>query len=193
MTGLPLDIDGLDLEDLKQLIFRLLEENVVLREDNVALREEVARLKGLKGRPRIKPSGMDKATQANTTRAGVKTGRRGAKRLVIDTEQVIAASVPPRSRFKGYEEYVVQELILRPHVTRFRRERWRTPDGATVVAPLPPGIVGHFGPELRRYVLALYHRGQVTMPRLVAQLNDLGIDISKRRACPRLDRGWCAC
>ena len=40
MTGSPLDIDGLDLEDLKQLIFRLLEENVVLREDNVALREE---------------------------------------------------------------------------------------------------------------------------------------------------------
>jgi len=189
VTGSPLDIDGLDLEDLKQLIFRLLEENVVLREDNVALREEVARLKGLKGRPRIKPSGMDKATQANTTRAGVKTGRRGAKRLVIDTEQVIAASVPPRSRFKGYEEYVVQELILRPHVTRFRRERWRTPDGATVVAPLPPGIVGHFGPELRRYVLALYHRGQVTMPRLVAQLNDLGIDISKRQVVRLLNAG----
>ena len=49
------------------------------------------------------------------------------------------------------------------------------------MAPLPPGIVGHFGPELRRFVLAQYHRGQVTVPRLVTQLDDLGIVISKRQ------------
>ena len=51
---------------------------------------------------------------------------------------------------------MVQELILRPHVIRYRRERWITPDGRTVVAALPAGTVGHFGPELRRFVLAQY-------------------------------------
>ena len=76
---------------------------------------------------------------------------------------------------------MVQELIVRPRATRLRRERWLTPDGETVVAALPARIAGHFGPALRRYVLALYHRGQTTMPRLVAHLNDLGIDISKRQ------------
>jgi hypothetical protein len=33
---------------------------------------------------------------------------------------------------------------------RYRRERWLTPTGETLVAPLPAGIRGHFGPELRR-------------------------------------------
>ena len=42
------------------------------------------------------------------------------------------------------------------------------------------GISGHFGPELRRFVLAQYHQGQVTVPRLLAQLRAFGIVISKR-------------
>jgi len=50
-----------------------------------------------------------------------------------------------------------------------------------VIAPLPPGISGHFGPELRRFVLAQYHQGQVTVPRLVQQLQGIGISISKRQ------------
>jgi hypothetical protein len=58
-----------------------------------------------------------------------------------------------------------------------------TPDRRTVVAPLPPGIDGHFGPELRRFVLAQYHQGQVTVPRLVALLEAIGIEVSKRRSC----------
>jgi Transposase IS66 family len=71
--------------------------------------------------------------------------------------------------------------VLRPHVVRIRRERWLTPDGRTVVAPMPAEIGGHFGPELRRFVLFQYHQGQVTVPRLVAQLRAIGITISKRQ------------
>ena len=150
----------------RQMIRRALEQPVVLysesgvvalKAENAALREEIARLKGLKGPPKLKPSGMEKATEP--ARAERKAGRRGGKidRLVIDEERVLKAAVPPGLRFKGYETYVVQELILRPHVIRYRRERWITPDGRTVVAALPAGTVGHFGPELRRFVLAQFH------------------------------------
>ena len=51
------------------------------------------------------------------------------------------------------------------------------------------GTVGHFGPELRRFVLAQYHPGQVTVPRIVAHLRDLGMAISKRQVVRLLIAG----
>ena len=75
--------------------------------------------------------------------------------------------------------------MVRPHVIRTRRERWLTPHGETLVAPLPRGIVGHFGPQMRRFVLAQYHRGQITVERLTRLLRDLRVDISKRQSLPR--------
>ena len=163
MTGSPPDIEALDLDGLKRLVLQLLEEVASLKVENAALREGIARLKGLKGRPKLAPSGMEEARARRGAGQGGKTGRRGGKleRLVIDEERVIGARVPAGSRFKGYEDYVVQDLILRPHVVRFRRERWLTPEGKTIVAPLPAGIAGHFGPELRRYVLAQIGRAHV--------------------------------
>ena len=50
-----------------------------------------------------------------------------------------------------------------------------------LVAPLPSDIDGHFGAELRRFVLLQHHQGQVTVERLAAQLHAVGICISKRR------------
>ena len=79
--------------------------------------------------------------------------------------------------------------MLRPHVARLRRERWLTPDGRTVVAPMPAGVIGRFGPELRRFVPAQYHQGQVTVPRLVAQLRAIGVAIAKRQVVRLLNEG----
>ena len=161
----------------------LFERDAVRAAEVAALREEIARLKGLKGRPKLKPSGMEQATEGKARRGKGKRRGGGAKtaRLAIDEERIVKADVPLGSRLKGYQDFVVQELVVRRHVIRFRRERWRTPTGETVVAPLPPGFVGHFGPGLRRFVLGQHYQGQVTTPRLTEQLNDFGIAISKRQ------------
>src|SRR5215211_4777125 len=71
--------------------------------------------------------------------------------------------------------------MLRPHVVRIRRERWITSEGQALTASMPADVAGHFGPELRRFVLVQFHQGQVTVPRLVAQLQAIGIQISKRQ------------
>jgi hypothetical protein len=42
---------------------------------------------------------------------------------------------------------------------------------------------------LRRFVLALYHQGQTTVPRLVTLLREFGIDISKREVVRPLTTG----
>jgi hypothetical protein len=181
----PADLDGLSHADLKSLVVKLLEEVSELRRTVAAQRDEIARLKGGSGRPNIKPSGMDRATEPKPpSTAGVGSRPKGGKtsRLSIHEERTVGVASPPDgSRFKGYANFVVQDLVIRPHVVNFRRERWQTLDGATVTAPLPDGINGHFGPELRRFVLAQYHQGQVTMPRLLALLRAFGILISKRQ------------
>jgi len=187
--ALPKDLDSLSPAELKALVLRLLDEVADLQrevaERGAVITEqkaEIARLKGLKGRPRLnpsKPSGM--AAASSPKPEGKRRRGRSQQTRVAVEDQVLTTPVPAGSRFKGYESYVVQDLEIRPRVIRYRRERWLLPDGGTVVAPLPLGIAGHFGPELRRFVLAQYHQGQVTVPRLVAQLRDFGLAVSKRQ------------
>jgi hypothetical protein len=176
----PGDLDALSPTELKGLVLELLGKVAALEKTVAAQRTEIARLKGLKGRPALKPSGMEKASEPKPP--SPPKGRRGpvTPRVAVE-DQLIKASVPLGSRFKGYADFVLQDLVLRARCIRYRRERWLTPDGQLVVAPLPGGVDGHFGPELRRFVLAQYHQGQVTLPRLVAQLRAIGLAISTRQ------------
>ena len=182
----PEEIERLAIGDLRALVTSSLAELLRLRAENAALREEIARLKGLPPRPKLKPSRMEQASKPPAPRQSGKPKRkrrRGAKRdhLVVGEEQVLAAPAPAGSRFKGYQDIIVQDLILMPRVIRYRRERWLTADGLTVIAPLPAWIVGGFGPALRRFNLACHVQGQVTSERLTALLGGIGVVISKRQ------------
>ena len=171
----PEEIETLSIGDLRSLVASLLAEVVRLREGNAALRaentglkQEIARLKGLPPRPKLKPSGMERASEPPASGpSGERRRRRGTKRdrLVVGEERVVAVSVPADARFKGYEDVIVQDLILAPRVIRYRRERWVTVDGQTITAPLPAGHV----------------QGQVTSERLTVLLEGIGIVISKRQ------------
>ena len=70
--------------------------------------------------------------------------------------------------------------MLSVHAVRYLRERWVTPDGKTIIAPLPDGTRGHFGPDLRCFVLMQHHQGQTTLPRLAMLLQSVCVAISKR-------------
>ena len=179
---LPKDIDGLSLAELKSLVLRLLEKVAELERTVAAQRDEIARLKGGPPRPNIKPSGMEQASNPKPPGSSNER-RRGSTRskLSIDEVRNVKLAAPPGARFKGYTSFVVQDLVIRRHVVNFRCERWQMPDGSMMTAALPDGIDGHFGPQLRRFVLAQYHQGQMTVPRLVTLLRSFGILICKRQ------------
>src|SRR3989442_14668402 len=143
----PPDVDRLSHADLKDLVLKLLEEVTELRRTVAAQRDEIARLKGGSGRPNIKPSGMDRATELKPSLAGGEPRPKGSKtsKLSIHEERTGALETPPPGgRFKRYTGYVVQDLTNRPHLVNFRCQRWQMVDGEIMTAPLPAGISGHF-------------------------------------------------
>src|SRR3954453_16938985 len=174
VTDLAGKIDRLEQKDEHLAL-----DNSNLRLDNQALKDEIARLKHLPPRPPFKPSGMEKATQPRPAGPGRRPGR-GAKRDRLTREVTIQAEVPAGSRFKGHKTVVCRDLVLAAEVVRYKRERWVTPEGQTLIAPLPAGITSGFGPGVRRFCLALHTQGQVTTERLTDLLNGIGLSISKR-------------
>ena len=102
----PPILDDLSSAQLKELAAQLLAEVSELRQIIAAQREEIARLKGLKGPPSLKPSGMEKATEPARSGPGEKCRRHGKVRPRVAVEDcILKAAPPPRSRFKGYETY----------------------------------------------------------------------------------------
>jgi hypothetical protein len=159
--------------------FRQFEETVQ------QLRDEIAILKGQKPRPTITPSLLEQP--ATPLVDGEKKKRpRSAKKsknaqLTITQEQRIPFPDPPAgSVSKGYEEYFVQDLVIGPEVTCYLRERMVTPEGESLLAPLPADVLPgqHFGPTLISHILYQYHHNHVTQPLLQDELDQLGIVIS---------------
>jgi len=172
-------------EERTPLVVALLEIIQFQQEQIQELRDEIARLKGQKPKPKIRPSALEKDTSNKDKQAGSRKRPGSAKRKKAPTihETVIlkAHDVPEESTFKGYEDFTVQGLVMRPHNTLYRRERWLTPQGRTLVAPLPADVKhhgGHFDTSLQGFILYQYHHCHVTQPLLLEQLWELGVDIS---------------
>lgn len=172
------------ITELEKLLVAALARNAALeeivhrlREENQALRDEIAHLKGQKPKPTIRPSRLNEGDRKE--RGGGQPGKGGQERRVDRTVIVKAAQVPPGSRFKGYGDYVVQELVIKTEVTRYRVEKWLTPDGKLLTGELPAEAAkGHFGPTLRSFVLYQYYHAQVTEPLILEELREWGVEIS---------------
>lgn len=196
------DIDGLSTAELTKLVGDLLAVISAQRAEIGALKDEIAILKGQKPRPKIRPSRMEDGTDGDRkpgdqrTSKGAKKPRNGGDRslrtgdLSIDEEKILKPEgLPAGSRFKGRKRYVVQDLVIVPHVVRYHRERYITPDGKTVIAALPVGVVGHYGPTLVCYVLDQHYAQKVPEPKILAFLHAVGIKISAAQLNALLTEG----
>jgi hypothetical protein len=172
------------VRQLLEIIYLQLERILQLEERIRQLEDEIARLKGLKARPRIAPSTLETPTRPPRDPHAKRPGsakRSQTAQLTITEETILRLPhVPEGAIFKGYEDFVVQDLILQPRVILYRREHWLTPEGRSLVAPLPAAVVpgSHYGPDLIGFILLQYHHQHVTQPLLLEQLHQLGMDIS---------------
>ena len=188
-----------ELSDSEALLLQLVRERDECIQE---LKDEIARLKGEKEKPKIKPSRLeleDKDPQSNEDEASETSSednpnaepkkkragsakRKKTRELTIHENKVIEPieEIPTGSEFKGYTDYTVQELLIKPHNIRYRLALWKTPTGEYLRGKLPETVVkmGHFGPILKSYLLYQYHHCHVTQPLLLKMMEDWGIDLS---------------
>ncbi len=155
------------------------------------LKTEVAKLKKLPPKPKIRSSKLPKdddndnptghsGNKKSSSGNGTGKSRKRKKKLNIHKTKIIKPdNLPKQSRFLGYQDYFVQELIIEPFNTRYRLARYQTPDGDICIGKLSFGThTGHFGHTLQSYIVYQYYHQRVTQPLIKQQLTELGIDIS---------------
>ncbi len=105
---------------------RQLLEIIHLQQERIAqLEDEFARLKGLKARPRIAPSSLESPRlprDPNARRPGSANRSKTAELTITEETILRLPHVPENAVFKGYEDFVVQDLVLKPRVIRYRRK-----------------------------------------------------------------------
>jgi hypothetical protein len=169
-------------EEITPTVTRLLELIQILIEENENLKDEIARLKGQKPRPKIKPSNLakeDTNKQERDKTTSNRTRRSKTKEIKIHQEIPIQPeNIPHGSKFIDYKDYIVQNIIFCPWNIRYRRGRWQTPSGDFIIGELPKDVKGHFGSDLISFILYQYYGCCVTQPLIAQQLNELQIEIS---------------
>ena len=94
--------------------------------------------------------------------ASRKKGPRRSKKgnLKIDETQIIQPEeIPEGSRFKGYQDRVIQDITFQTHNICYRLAEYTTSEGLTIVGQLPDGIQGgSFGKSL----MALFSINTIT-------------------------------
>lgn len=174
------------VEILLNLIEQLQAEVKELRAENQQLKDENNRLKGEQGQPDIKGNkkGLSSNHSSEKERKNPKKHSKGSKNetIKIDREQILEYpqdKLPADAEFKGYQEVIIQDIILETDNVLFRKEKYYSPSvGKTYLAELPCGYEGEFGPGIKALVISLYYGGNMTQGKLLEFLEDLGISIS---------------
>jgi hypothetical protein len=194
------NIDPDDIQDIEgarqaivlllSLVEDLMAEHRALREENQRLRDEINRLKGEQGKPDIKankskssPStSTDYSSEQERHRPKKQSKRKKKETIRIDREQVMKvdpATLADDAQFKGYEDVVVQDVILRTDNVLFHKEKYYSPsEHKGYLAPLPAGYEGQFGPGIKSMVMVLYYAVQASEPKILELLHSVGVQIS---------------
>src|SRR6266849_5166951 len=185
------DRSTIEDEVLRQVVISLmnlvenLQAKLAERDEEIqGLRDENNRLKGEQGKPKIKANKPTTDLSSEKERRQSKPHHKSSKQahIPIDRVEVIKVDrehLPADAVFKGYEDVVVQDLEIRPDNVQFRKEKYYSPSQKrTYLAPLPRGYHGQFGPKVRAWVLALYHGGQMSEPKILEVLHTAGLSIS---------------
>jgi len=189
-----LELNAIKDENARELIRQLL--NLVeklsadLRDaqvENQRLRDEINRLKGEQGKPKIKgntpkppPTNHSSENERHQSRQRHKKSKK--VEIQIDREQVVEVDptvLPKDAKFKGYEDVVVQDILLQTDNIRFYKQKYYSASTRmTYLAELPHGYEGQFGPGIKALTLVFYYGIGTSEPKILEFFEECGIHIS---------------
>lgn len=190
-----IELSGLEDENARQLIRRLLnlieQVSADLRDAQAEiqrLRDENNRLKGEQGKPKIKgntpkPAAVDHSSEKERHKSRRHVKRNKKATIHIDREEVASvdpAMLPVDAKFQGYEDVVVQDILLKTDNVCFHKEKYYAASvNKTYLAALPRGYEGQFGPGIKSLIVTLYFGMQASEPKIGEFLANVGVQISE--------------
>jgi hypothetical protein len=110
--------------------------------------------------------------------------------IKIDREvrcPVEAAELPQDAEFKGYEEKVVQDLLIITDNVKFQRELYYAPSqNKTYIGDVPKGYEGEYGPHINSHIVSMKYVNNMSLPKIKEFFNNFGILISRSYISARL-------
>lgn len=183
------EVNKIDLDDkeaIRNILELLLKLNKVRAEENQRLRDEIARLKGEKGKPKIRANAKPKDDGDKKPRKKPEKWKKDSKndKIKIDREekvQVNKDNLPSDAVSKGYREIIIQDIKITTENVKYLLERYYSPSKhKTYEGQLPKELTGtQFGTGLKAFIINLYFNGRVTEHKIRELLLQHGILISE--------------
>jgi hypothetical protein len=180
------------LPETRQEIFSLLESlcGIIIEQQQEIqeLKDEINQMKGEKGKPKF-----DKKRSADENPKGKKLKVENKKpwaksskigKIRIDRTETIrleTSELPPDAVFKGYEEKIVQNVVIKTDNVLYRLEKYYSPsERKTYIAEVDENLKGtEYGAETKALISSLYYENRVTENKIASFLNSNGLYISE--------------
>jgi len=106
------------------------------------------------------------------------------EKCVVDKEQL-----PEDAQFKGYEDKIVQDLIIKTDNVLFQREKYYSSSMNRIwLGNVPIGYEGDYGPHINSDIISMKYVNNMSIPKINEFMNNFGIIISGSYISNRLTK-----
>ena len=158
------------------------------------LNDEINRLKGEQGKPEFSSSIKESDISSEEERKNAEERKSKSKneprnrqpkqsKIKIDRQEICHVDkkeLPIDAVFKGYKDYVVQDIIIKTENVKYSREVYYSPSQQKYYyGQLPIEVKGEFGPGIRTLIPVLKSECNMSEPKIKDFLENFDVEISK--------------
>ncbi len=207
LAGLNLRLNDIADEKMAKAVTTLLiiieelnSKNEQMATEIEYLRNEINRLKGDGGETNKNDPGKrkpkDHSSENERKRRKSPEKRKSNKRkhkISVDRTQICEVDktiLPQDAEFKGYDDVIVQEIIITTDNVLYKKEIYHSKsERKTYIGNLPEEIKGEFGPGIKSMVFVMKHACNISEPKIFEFFGNFGVSVSQPTISRMLTKG----